>query len=42
MIKPGRYAIQGLFGKYIDHIEGDFDNVVGFPWARIEAELAKL
>ena len=40
--KAGGYAIQGLFGKYIDHIEGDFDNVVGFPWARIEAELAKL
>ena len=40
--KAGGYAIQGLFGKYIDHIEGSFDNVVGFPWARIEAELTKL
>lgn len=40
--KAGGYAIQGLFGKYIDHIEGDFDNVVGFPWARIETELSKL
>ena len=34
--KAGGYAIQGTFGKYVDHIEGDFDNVVGFPWKRIE------
>ena len=40
--KAGGYAIQGAFGKYIDHIEGDYDNVVGFPWTRIEEELAKL
>lgn len=33
--KAGGYAIQGTFGKYIDHIEGDYDNVVGFPWYRI-------
>ena len=40
--KAGAYAIQGTFGKYIDHIEGDYDNVVGFPWTRIEKELEKL
>ena len=40
--KAGGYAIQGAFGKYIDHIEGDYDNVVGFPWTRIKEELAKL
>lgn len=40
--KAGGYAIQGTFAKYIDHIEGDYDNVVGFPWHRIEAELSKL
>lgn len=40
--KAGGYAIQGTFGKYIDHIEGDYDNVVGFPWSRIERELLKL
>ncbi len=40
--KAGGYAIQGAFKKYIDHIEGDYDNVVGFPWNRIEAELARL
>ena len=33
--KAGGYAIQGTFGKYADHIEGDYDNVVGFPWTQI-------
>lgn len=37
--KAGGYAIQGTFGKYVDRIEGDYDNVVGFPWTRIEKEL---
>ena len=40
--KAGGYAIQGTFAKYIDHFEGDYDNVVGFPWKRIEMELRKL
>lgn len=40
--KAGGYAIQGTFAKYIDHFEGDYDNVVGFPWSRIEQELKKL
>ncbi len=40
--KAGAYAIQGLFAKHIDHIEGDYDNVVGLPWARIEEELQLL
>ncbi|MCB6992844.1 Maf family protein [bacterium 210820-DFI.6.37] len=40
--KAGGYAIQGTFGKYVDHIEGDYDNVVGFPWNRIERELSLL
>lgn len=39
--KAGGYAIQGTFSKYVDHIEGDYDNVVGFPWARVQKELAK-
>ena len=33
--KAGGYAIQGSFGKYIDHIDGDFDNVVGLPLTRV-------
>ena len=40
--KAGGYAIQGTFAKYIDHFEGDYENVVGFPWSRIEEELKKL
>jgi septum formation protein len=39
--KAGGYAIQGTFAKYIDHFDGDYNNVVGFPWARIEQELNK-
>ncbi len=38
--KAGGYAIQGTFGKYVHHIEGDYENVIGFPWERIEKELA--
>ena len=34
--KAGAYAIQGYFGRYIDHIEGDYENVVGLPYYRIE------
>ena len=40
--KAGAYAIQGIFSKHIDHIEGDYDNVVGFPWSSIEKELELL
>lgn len=34
--KAGGYAIQGTFSKYIHHISGDYDNVVGLPWYRIK------
>ena len=34
--KAGGYAIQGTFEKYIDHIEGDYDNVVGLPLTRLK------
>lgn len=37
--KAGGYAIQGAWGKYISHIIGDYDNVIGFPWQKIRAEL---
>lgn len=34
--KAGSYAIQSSFGKHIDHIDGDYENVVGLPFYRIE------
>lgn len=40
MDKAGAYAIQGGFAPYIDHIEGDFDNVIGLPLIGIQEELA--
>lgn len=29
--KAGAYAIQGYFARFIDHIEGDYENVIGLP-----------
>ena len=37
--KAGAYAIQGYFGKYIHHIEGDYDNVMGLPLSKLLEEL---
>ncbi|MEL7657626.1 MAG: Maf family protein, partial [Bacillota bacterium] len=37
--KAGSYAIQGAWGKYVSHIIGNYDNVIGFPWDRIKTEL---
>ena len=37
--KAGAYAIQGYFGQFIDHIDGDYSNVMGLP---VNALLDKL
>ena len=40
--KAGAYAVQGGFAPYISRIEGDYNNVVGFPWTRICDELKRM
>lgn len=40
--KAGAYGIQGAFGIHVTGIQGDYNNVVGFPVARIYQELQKL
>lgn len=42
MDKAGAYGIQGKFAVYIEKIEGDYNNVVGLPVARMYQELRKL
>ncbi len=42
MDKAGAYGIQGAFGMFISRIEGDYQNVVGFPLARFYSELKKI
>lgn len=37
--KAGSYAIQGMFGRYVKEIHGDYNNVVGLPVARLYHEL---
>lgn len=42
MDKAGAYGIQGEGGKLVDHIDGDFDNVVGLPIKRLAPMLEEL
>ncbi len=42
MDKAGAYGIQGEFGKYVEMIYGDYNNVVGLPIGRLNQVLKGL
>lgn len=40
--KAGAYAIQGPFSRHIRKIDGDYNNVVGFPVSAIYAKITEI
>ena len=34
--KAGAYAVQGTFAKYTKRVDGDLENVIGFPFSKFE------
>lgn len=42
MDKAGAYGIQGKFGKFVTKIDGDYNNVVGLPIARLFGEVRRV
>jgi septum formation protein len=42
MDKAGAYGIQGIASRWIRRIEGDYNNVVGLPVARVFAMLREM
>ena len=42
MDKAGSYGIQGLAGRFVKGIKGDYNNVVGLPAARLYQEIKEM
>ena len=42
MDKAGAYGIQGRSAVFVEKIDGDYNNVVGLPLARLYQELKQL
>ena len=41
MDKSGSYAIQGEWARFVSLTLGDFSNVVGLPWKKLNNELKR-
>ncbi len=40
--KAGGYGIQGLAGVFIDRVEGDYYNIMGFPMATVRKMIKEI